>query len=173
MRPMASWRAYRRRRRESVPVRRMDRPVKLKSDATQARKMRVIGISAAACLALGLIIHPWNPIIKRICTSSFTLYSTGWVLLMLLAFYWVVEVKFLSQMDLSVDRNRRELDLYLLPGYGPPWMADQFRGSVHPGLSVVGGLRASGSVLRGLAGHVVSVLLALQPQSLLQIVRPP
>ena len=42
---------------------------------------------------LGLIIHPWNPIIKRICTTSFTLYSTGWVLLMLLAFYWVVEVK--------------------------------------------------------------------------------
>ena len=46
-----------------------------------------------ACLALGYLIHPWNPIIKRICTSSFTIFSTGWVLLMLLAFYWVVEVK--------------------------------------------------------------------------------
>ena len=47
----------------------------------------------ALCLALGLAIHPWNPIIKRICTTSFTLYSTGWVLLMLLAFYWFGEVK--------------------------------------------------------------------------------
>ncbi len=37
--------------------------------------------------------HPWNPIVKRICTTSFTLYSTGWVLLMLLGFYWLVEVR--------------------------------------------------------------------------------
>ncbi len=65
----------------------------LRSDRSQTRKMQIMGIAAAACLALGLIIHPWNPIIKRICTSSFTIYSTGWVLLMLLAFFWVVEVK--------------------------------------------------------------------------------
>ena len=55
--------------------------------------MRNIAIAAVACLSLGLIIHPWNPIIKRICTTSFTLYSGGWVLLILLAFYWAVEVK--------------------------------------------------------------------------------
>src|SRR5579864_9097820 len=30
---------------------------------------------------------------NRICTTSFTIYSTGWVLLMLLVFYWAVEVK--------------------------------------------------------------------------------
>jgi heparan-alpha-glucosaminide N-acetyltransferase len=65
----------------------------LQSRRTHAEKMRILAISAAACLALGLAIHPWNPIIKRICTTSFTIYSTGWVLLMLLAFYWVVEVK--------------------------------------------------------------------------------
>ncbi len=63
------------------------------SERSHQQKMRIIGIAAAASLALGLIIHPWNPIIKRICTTSFTLYSTGWVLLMLLAFYWVIEVK--------------------------------------------------------------------------------
>ena len=55
--------------------------------------MRMLAIWGVACLAVGLLIHPWNPIIKRICTTSFTIYSTGWVLLMLLAFYWVVEVK--------------------------------------------------------------------------------
>lgn len=65
----------------------------LASHRTHAQKMRVLAAAAVACLALGLLIHPWNPIIKRICTSSFTIYSTGWVLLMLLAFYWVVEVK--------------------------------------------------------------------------------
>ena len=65
----------------------------LKGRGTHGEKMRTLGIAAAACLVLGYAIHPWNPIVKRICTTSFTLYSTGWVLLMLLAFYWVVEVK--------------------------------------------------------------------------------
>jgi len=65
----------------------------LQSRRTHREKMGVIAISAAACLGLGLIIHPWNPIIKRICTTSFTLYSAGWVLLMLLGFYWAIEVK--------------------------------------------------------------------------------
>jgi len=65
----------------------------LQSNRSHGEKMRIIAISAVVCLGLGLIIHPWNPIIKRICTTSFTLYSTGWVLLMLLAFYWFVEIK--------------------------------------------------------------------------------
>jgi predicted acyltransferase len=65
----------------------------LRSQRSPSQKMRIIALWAAAGLGLGLIIHPWNPIIKRICTASFTLYSTGWVLLMLLAFYWLIEVK--------------------------------------------------------------------------------
>jgi len=65
----------------------------LQSSRTHVQKMRILGACAAASLAAGFAIHPWNPIIKRICTTSFTLYSTGWILLMLLAFYWIVEVK--------------------------------------------------------------------------------
>jgi len=65
----------------------------LMSPRSNAHKMRVIGLCSVASLALGFAIHPWNPIVKRICTTSFTIYSTGWVLLMLLVFYWVVEVK--------------------------------------------------------------------------------
>lgn len=65
----------------------------LRSRRTHARKMGILAAWAAGCLIAGLAIEPWNPIIKRICTTSFTLYSGGWVLLMLLAFYWVVEIK--------------------------------------------------------------------------------
>ena len=65
----------------------------MQSRRSHAEKMRIIAICAAASLAVGFAIHPWNPIIKRICTTSFTIYSTGWVLLMLLAFYWIIEVK--------------------------------------------------------------------------------
>ncbi len=65
----------------------------LQSSRSHEKKMQILAGCAAACLALGFAIHPWNPIVKRICTTSFTLYSTGWILLMLLAFYWLVEVK--------------------------------------------------------------------------------
>ena len=65
----------------------------LQSRRSNTFKMQALGISAIACLVVGFLIHPWNPIVKRICTSSFTIFSTGWVLLMLLGFYWVVEVK--------------------------------------------------------------------------------
>lgn len=65
----------------------------LRRGRSHRETMTILAGSAAACLALGLAIHPWNPIIKRICTTSFTLYSAGWVLLMLLAFYWLVEVQ--------------------------------------------------------------------------------
>jgi predicted acyltransferase len=65
----------------------------LRKQLAHKQKMRILAVWGVACLALGWIIHPWNPIIKRICTTSFTLYSAGWVLLMLLAFYWAVEVK--------------------------------------------------------------------------------
>ena len=54
-------------------------------------KMLLAGIAAG--WVLGLAISPWNPIVKRICTASFTLYSAGWVLLGMLLFYVVVEVK--------------------------------------------------------------------------------
>ena len=65
----------------------------LATKRSHTEKMRILGASAAACLVVGFAIHPWNPIVKRICTTSFTIYSTGWVLLMLLAFYWVIEVR--------------------------------------------------------------------------------
>ncbi len=65
----------------------------LRSRKPPGQTMRILALWGAACLAVGWLIHPWNPIIKRICTSSFTLFSGGWVLLMLLFFYWAVEVK--------------------------------------------------------------------------------
>lgn len=65
----------------------------LQSRRTQAQKLKILASAMALCFASGLALAPWNPLVKRIWTSSFTLYSTGWVLLMMLAFFWIVEVK--------------------------------------------------------------------------------
>ncbi len=53
-------------------------------------------VAAGAALTLGGLALQWlhlNPIVKRIWTSSYTLYSGGLVVLMLAAFYAVIEWK--------------------------------------------------------------------------------
>ena len=50
-------------------------------------------LAGLAMIAVGLAVSPWAPIIKRIWTPSFTIYSAGWTTLMLAAFYWAVEVQ--------------------------------------------------------------------------------
>mgnify|MGYP004701878913 CR=1 FL=1 len=54
-------------------------------------KMKILALAALAGLAAGLALSPVIPNVKRIWTASFTLYSTGWVLLMMLAFIWLIE----------------------------------------------------------------------------------
>ena len=44
-------------------------------------------------MVLGLALEPANPMVKRLWTASFTFFSAGWVILMLMAFYWIIEVK--------------------------------------------------------------------------------
>ena len=56
-------------------------------------QMRILAIAMLACFASGIALSFVNPLVKRIWTASFTFYSTGWVLFMLLAFYWLVEVR--------------------------------------------------------------------------------
>jgi heparan-alpha-glucosaminide N-acetyltransferase len=56
-------------------------------------RLRILGGCAAACFALGLALQAWIPMVKRLWTPSFTFFSSGWVLLSILAIYWVVEVK--------------------------------------------------------------------------------
>ncbi|MGA2630510.1 MAG: DUF5009 domain-containing protein [Terriglobia bacterium] len=48
---------------------------------------------AAVCFLLGFALLPFNPMIKRIWTESFSLVSGGCVLLILLFFYWLVEMR--------------------------------------------------------------------------------
>lgn len=50
-------------------------------------------LAGVAGIAAGLTVSLWFPIIKRIWTPSFAVYSAGWTTLMLAAFYWAVEVR--------------------------------------------------------------------------------
>ena len=67
----------------------------LKSPGSKQQKLRGLAIAGAGMLLLGLVCQ-WAgicPIVKRVWTSSYTLYSGGWVLLILAAFYALIEWK--------------------------------------------------------------------------------
>ena len=59
------------------------------------QKIRPLIISAAICLVFGygLDFSGITPIIKRIATSSFTIVSLGWCLVMLALCYWWIDIR--------------------------------------------------------------------------------
>jgi predicted acyltransferase len=56
---------------------------------------KVLGLVAAGalCIAAGYAWSPWFPVIKKIWTSSYVLVVGGWSMLLLAAFYWVIDVR--------------------------------------------------------------------------------
>jgi heparan-alpha-glucosaminide N-acetyltransferase len=56
-------------------------------------KLKVLGGCALAAFAAGLALQPFIPMVKRLWTPSFTFFSAGWVIVMLMAFYWLIEVR--------------------------------------------------------------------------------
>lgn len=66
----------------------------LRSPSTGRRKFWTLVVFGFAGLAAGYLLHVTNvcPIVKRIWTPSWAIYSSGWTLLLLAAFYSVVEL---------------------------------------------------------------------------------
>ena len=67
----------------------------LKAKGTKESKLRGLVIAGAALLLFGLVCQ-WigiSPIVKRVWTSSYTLYSGGWILLILAGFYALMDWK--------------------------------------------------------------------------------
>lgn len=64
-----------------------------RGDLPRERKGVWLFAAGAACLALGFLWGLQFPIIKKIWTSSFVLVAGGWSLLLLSAFYHIVEIR--------------------------------------------------------------------------------
>lgn len=65
----------------------------LRTQRTPAEKARILAVAAGAGLVSGKALSLVNPMIKRLWTTSFTLYSAGWVLLIMLAFILLIDVR--------------------------------------------------------------------------------
>lgn len=63
------------------------------SNRETAEKLKKLLLFGIGLVALGYLMDPVTPIIKRIATTSFTIVSGGWCLLVLLASFYVFDVK--------------------------------------------------------------------------------
>lgn len=64
----------------------------LRSGRPRSTQMKVLAICMVAGWAGGLALSPLVPFIRRIWTASLVLFSAGWVILMLLALWVLIEV---------------------------------------------------------------------------------
>lgn len=64
----------------------------LRTQRPRAEKLKILAIATVAAFVSGLALSRVLPDVKRLWTASWTLYSTGWVLLMMLAFIVLIDV---------------------------------------------------------------------------------
>ena len=60
---------------------------------THGQFMKTLAIAGVIGIATGLALHPVVPIIKRMFTSSYTLFTCGLISFIFLMFYWLIDVK--------------------------------------------------------------------------------
>jgi predicted acyltransferase len=64
----------------------------LRSSLPRPRQMQILGVAMLVGSGAGLGLMPLVPSIRRIWTASFVFWSAGWVILMFLALYLLIEV---------------------------------------------------------------------------------
>jgi len=87
------------------------------------RFMRTLALLGVSGVAAGLALSPVMPIIKRMFTSSYTLLTCGLSTLLLLGFYWLIDVRGLKGWSFAfVVLGMNSIFVYLLNGFLSAWL---------------------------------------------------
>ena len=138
----------------------------LKSGRSAVRKTRGLIAAGLACLVIGYIWSLAFPIIKHIWTSTYMLWAGGWCLLLMAAFYWLIDIKGRSKWAfffvvigmnaILIYFGQQVVDFYKIAGFflsGVASHAAAFGQLVIP----IGALAAKWLTLRFLYGQKVFV----------------
>ena len=86
----------------------------VRSERSGMSKLAALVMAGAVCLLVGTVLDVTVcPIVKRIWTPSWTIYSTGWALWQLAFFYGRGRRGGLSPLGLPAGRRRRQLDRHV------------------------------------------------------------
>lgn len=105
----------------------------LRSPAAHGRKAGAMLAAGLLCLLAGTVLgFVAVPVVKRIWTPSWVLFSGGWVLLMLAGFYWLVEVAGRRRLVFPfVVVGMNSLFIYVMHSLAAGWIRDMLK--VHAG----------------------------------------
>ncbi len=109
----------------------------LRSERTNREKLRWLVVAGVACLAIGFVIDALGicPLVKRIWTPSFAVFSAGWALLLLAAFYGVIEMKGYKRWAFPfVVAGMNSIALYCMSMLLKPWIRE--RAKLHAGQDI-------------------------------------
>jgi predicted acyltransferase len=130
-------------------------------------KARRLVLAGALCLALGMAVDggiwpyfdfKWSlcPIVKRIWTPSWAVFSSGWTFWMLAAFYWVIDIKGWKAWAFPlVVVGMNSIAMYCLSQLLKPWISSTLK--IHLGQQIFDG--STGPVLQAAAQLAVLWLI--------------
>src|SRR5262249_55997524 len=100
----------------------------LQGDRKNSSKLLIVFGGGVVLMALSLAVEPYCPIVKRIWTPSWVLFSGAYVLWMLGAFYAVIDVIGFKWWAFPlVVLGVNSILLYLMGQLLRPWVAQQFQ----------------------------------------------
>jgi predicted acyltransferase len=111
----------------------------LRTDKVASQKIKTLALAGVACLGAGAVLDPailpgvesaWSivPVVKRVGTLSFVLWSSGWALLFLAALYWVVDFKGYRRWTFPlVVVGMNSIAMYMMSSLMRPWITSQLR----------------------------------------------
>jgi heparan-alpha-glucosaminide N-acetyltransferase len=87
------------------------------------RFMKTLAILGVSGVVAGLAFAPVVPIIKRMFTSSYALFTCGWSTLLLLGFYWLIDVRNHKKWSFPfIVLGMNSIFVYLLNGLLAAWV---------------------------------------------------
>ena len=102
----------------------------LRGSASAPAKLRRLLVYGAAGIALGAVLHVAGiaPLVKRIWTPSWAIFSAGWAAVFLGVFYWVVDVRGWRRWTLPfVVVGMNSIATYVIVHVAEGFMRDAFR----------------------------------------------